>query len=239
MTNEEMDDLLELDEELSSEDSEIIDIDTVESVEDIEAKEEDFDSVIAGFESLSAEIDAGRTTDVAKASKKFESLSDAFNVSMDGMDDELDTIISEAKGEIVEHIQNGGAVTPTLKETAFNVDNLGEDFKDMRRTLKDSLSDSRAIQKKFTDEMLMSTIEDISPQVLMGYSELMKAVTKQVEVLAKIYKDVADTQVKLKEYLKTEQMVEDRDGPAGTTNVQNNYILTTNDLIDKFLPKSN
>lgn len=235
MTENEIDDLLDLG--IEEEETPVQEVQEVKTEIEAEIVEDttNFDEVLEGFQSLAEEIETN-PTDIAKASKKFDSLSEAFGVSSEAMEEELDEMISEAKGEIVEHVKGGFPVTDDIKASAFNVDGLGSDFVKMRRILLDSLDDSRAIQKKFTDEMLMTTIDDIPSTTLMGYSELMKAVTRQAEVLAKIYKDVAETQVKLKAYLREEQAVKDQEGPGGTTNIQNNYILSTKDLIDKFNP---
>jgi hypothetical protein len=166
--------------------------------------------------------------------KKYEKIAEAFDVKVEDMSEDIEEIIEETKSDIVKHQAEKLPVSDEIKESAFNIDLLTEDFASMRETIKSSLENGRQVQQKYTDEIMINSVTEISPTVLMGFSELMKAVAKQVELLSRIYKDVAETQVKLKTYMKKEQMVEDTNG-SGTTNIQqNNYIMSTQDLIDKF-----
>lgn len=260
MTDNEMDDLLDLgiDESGNIETSNTTEEETTETneieqeiVQEVVVETEDlpwddddeiildFEDVLSGFQEVGKILDSNDSPRVvASVAKKFDSLSDAFGVSSEEMVDDLNNMIQETKKEAIAYKQKGYELSEEVRASAFSIDQLTNHFGVMIETLTSSLQDGRAIQKKFTDEMLMVSIEDISPTVLMGYSEVMKAVTKQVETISKIYREVAETQVKLKGYLKEEKMVDDAESAkGGTTNIQNNYILSTQDLINKFKPE--
>lgn len=208
-----------------------IEDDTDELIEDVDETTQEFLDIIDDFERSPTK------ENIASVSAKFDTLSDAFGVSSDAMTENIQEGIDTVRKDAVSYKSAGYEITEDIKASAFNIDLLSNDFAKMREILLDSLADGRAVQKKFTDEMLMVSIDDISPTILEGFSSLMKAVANQVQLLSKIYKDVADTQVKLKQYMRQEQMNEDLTGSKeGTTNIQNNYILSTNDLIKGFLP---
>jgi len=206
-------------------------VNTVELIEDVDETTQEFIDIIEQFEHNPSQ------ENIAGVAAKFDTLSDAFGVSSDAMTSNIQEGIDTVRKDAVEYKQAGYEITEDIKASAFNIDLLSNDFAKMRAILLDSLADGRAVQKKFTDEMLMVSIDDISPTILEGFSSLMKAVANQVQLLSKIYKDVAETQVKLKQYMRQEQMNDDINGSEnGTTNIQNNYILSTNDLINGFLP---
>lgn len=218
------------------EDEEESDYETEDESED-SVDEHDFESVLEGFQEIGATLETASTPrQIASVAKRFDSLSEAFGISSEDMVEDINSMIEETKREAVAYKKQGYELTEEIRASAFNIDQLTNHFGIMIETLTSSLQDGRAIQKKFTDEMLMVSIDDISPTVLMGYSEVMKAVTKQVETISKIYREVAETQMKLKGYLKNDKMEEDAKG-GGTTNIQNNYILSTQDLINRFKPE--
>ena len=205
------------------------------------ATEGEMEETVEGFIDIIDAFEARPTEDrLADVTTKFDTLADAFGTSNEDMKENIEAGIQEIRKDAVEYKAAGYEITEEIKASAFNIDLLSNDFAKMRSILLDSLADGRAVQKKFTDEMLMVSIDDISPTVLEGFSSLMKAVANQVQLLSKIYKDVAETQVKLKQYMRQEQM--DTEGGAGNDGtsqgigVQNNYIVTTNDLINGFLP---
>lgn len=207
--------------------------------ESTEEHAEKYDKTTQEFIDIVASFETQPTTDkIAEVSSKFNTLSDAFGISSEDMNDNIQAGINEIRKEATEYKEAGYEITADIKVSAFNIDLLSTDFGKMREVLLASLADGRAVQKKFTDEMLMVSIDEISPTILEGFSSLMKAVANQVQLLSKIYKDVADTQVKLKQYMRQEQMNIDIDeSKGGTTNIQNNnYILSTTDMINGFLP---
>ncbi len=215
----------------------------------IEVKETLETEVIPDVEVEPIQIDVMTDDNIEKAQKsntqssnvihKYAKLADAFEIKVDSMSEDIEDILDTTKDELVAYHKTN-ELTEDVKDSAFNIDLLTSDFGTMRKTILDTLKDGRLVQQKYTDEILLSSVADISPQILLGFSELMKAVAKQVELLSKIYKDVAETQVKLKSYMKKEQMIADANGEGsdGTTNIQNNYIMTTQELISKFIPES-
>ena len=87
---------------------------------------------------------------------------------------------------------------------------------------------------QFSNEITMDGV-DVKPQLLSSYAELNESCNSGIKLLAEIYKNIADTHLKIKKLQETENPEK-----SGSGQVTNNLVITdTNSLLKKILEKNN
>lgn len=169
--------------------------------------------------------------------KKYEGLAQAFEVTTQEMEQDLEKKVNEIKAEVIfetNHIpRNNEDRDGILSEMSNHVINLSSDFAIMRKTLLDNINSSRIILSSFSNEIVANGT-DTNPKLLSAYSELLESCNTSIKLLGGIYKDISETHLKIKKLLASEQETENTE-----TSTTNNTIIIANtaELLKKISSK--
>ena len=148
--------------------------------------------------------------------KKFETLAKNFEVTTQGMEDEIKSKILE-----VELLDEKFDIAENLTE---NLNNLSSDFSLMRNTLLDNISNTKRILKIISDSIELDG-SDVNPKTITGYSEILKNCNESIQLLGSIYKEISETHIKIKKVIDVESKDNSKNDLPQIT------IINTNDLL--------
>lgn len=106
----------------------------------------------------------------------------------------------------------------------INLENLVQDFKYVRKTLRETTDNGRRILQNVMMQLLDDKVKDPSALIL-SFSELNKAITDNMKLYVQSYKDISTIILNL-DKVKKEKPKDDK-----KQNVTNNLIISTADLI--------
>lgn len=155
---------------------------------------------------------------------KFEGLASAFEVTTKEMEENVKTKVQEIKDK--------NFLVPS--SDLINIETLANDFQIMRQSLISNIQSTQALLNQFSNEITMDGV-DVKPQLLSSYAELNESCNSGIKLLVEIYKNIADTHLKIKKLQETENPEK-----SGSGQVTNNLVITdTNSLLKKILEKNN
>jgi hypothetical protein len=166
-----------------------------------------------------------------REAQKFLGLIEAFDVQAEGMEKNL----QEAKTEILEDLEIVDGVPEELNSSLIESNELLSDFILVRQSLRDDIKATRILLSKLSEDMSSSHADDLSGSMIAAYAELKKSNIESMKLLMNSYSSVAKTQLDIKKLLsETRSLEQDSENISGTTtNIQNNFIGTTADVLEK------
>lgn len=167
--------------------------------------------------------------EVLRNAKKYLGLMEAFEVDAGNMEINMQV----EKTRIVEDLTPDHYKEDVIIESIIDADNLIEDFAMIRKNLQSNIKSTAIILEKFGHDLASSHAEDVSGQMLMGYSELIKSANTSMKLLIDSYERVAKIQVEVKKLLSENKDLDIENGDAEATTVNNviNFTGTPAELL--------
>lgn len=176
---------------------------------------------------------------------KSESLAQKMNRLTAQLTDNLDTAdeMVLTGDDIVEYVEEKTQDIELYQDNeistaeVINLDNLVDDFKYVRETLRENADNGRRVLNSVTYDLLDSD-DDKRASLIMSFAELNKAVADNMKLYVNSYKEISNVLLNL-------EKIKQQNGQSGTTNVTNNLNITnteaisTVDLIKKLAGKTN
>jgi len=204
---------------------------------ELEDRIEQYDKITGEFieneEAITEKILNSTPEEVLRDSKKFMSLCDVFEIDAGNMEENM----QKQKQELIEAVtpeHYKGETAELVQNSIIEADDLIEDFTLIRENLRRNIKSTSTLLEKFGGDLAASHAEDVSGQMLLGYSELIKSANTSMKLLIDSYSTVSKTQVEIKKLLSVNKDLDNENGEGDTTNIQNNYILgSTNELLEQ------
>ena len=166
--------------------------------------------------------------------KKYLGLMEAFDVKAGNMEENMKV----EKEKILELVTPEQYLEPSIVETIIDTNDLMEDFSLIRVNLRKNIKSTATILEKFGDDLAVSNAEEVSGQILLGYSELIKSSNTSMKLLIDTYSTVAKTQTEIKKLISTNKdLDENNENSGGTTNNIVNFIGTPAELLERLREK--
>ena len=137
---------------------------------------------------------------------KAESLADKMNKLSEKF--ELSTEMVLTGGDIVEFVEEKTQNISLLSEDytpteIINIQNMVDDFKYVRDTLKETTENGRRVLNSITLDLLDAE-DDARASLIISFAELNKAVTDNMKLYVQSYKDISTTLLNLDKIKKNE-----------------------------------
>lgn len=116
-----------------------------------------------------------------------------------------------------------------LPTEIVNLENMVEDFKFVRETLRENTENGRRVLNAVTLELL-DTDDDKRSSLILSFAELNKAVADNMKLYMQSYKDISNVLLNIDKIKKNQQL----EGPKtinNTLNVNTTEAVSTTDLI--------
>lgn len=161
--------------------------------------------------------------------KKYLGLMEVFNIDAGNMEQNL----QEEKQKIVNDLTPDHYKEPIITESIIDADNLIEDFAMIRKNLQSNIKATATILEKFGQDLASSHAEDVSGQMMVGYSELIKSANTSMKLLIDSYERVAQIQISIKKLLSENKDLDIKNGDAEASTVNNivNFTGTPAELL--------
>jgi len=176
-----------------------------------------------------------------KEAKKYQGLLEKFEVSAEGMEENLRKEQSKIVQSYKNDIQDSTETLEEVSKSIIETDSLIEDFSQIRNALKKNIENTSIILEKYSKDLTVSNAEDVSGSVLMGYSELIKASNTSMKLLMESYDSVSKTQLNIKKLAQESKHYEDKEGEGDegnqTYNINNAFIGDINDVLEQIRDK--
>lgn len=161
-------------------------------------------------------------------SKKFLKLIEEFNTSAEGMEQELqkerNEIIAKVKDEEIQ-------LNEEQQSNLIKSEELLNDFSLVREALREDIKSTKLLIEKLSQDMLLMDGEEISGSLVQAFAELKKGNVTSMKLLMDTYSNVAETQLKIKKFLKEQEKISEEKF-SNTTNIQiNSFEGTMTDLL--------
>ena len=111
----------------------------------------------------------------------------------------------------------------------INLDNMVNDFKFVRETLKENTENGRRVLNSVTLDLL-DTDDDKRASLIMSFAELNKAVADNMKLYVQSYKEISNVLLNIGK-IKKAQIGEDPKTVNNTLNINNHDVVSTADLI--------
>ena len=163
----------------------------------------------------------------------FTSLCDVFEIDTGNMEANMQV----QKKKIIEELTPEQYKEPEIVQSIIETDELMSDFTLIRSNLRVNIKSTSTLLEKFGNDLSASHAEDVSGQMLLGYSELIKSANTSMKLLIDSYSSVAETQVRIKKLISTNKDLDKQNseegadkGIPGVTNIVN-FVGSTSDLL--------
>lgn len=161
-------------------------------------------------------------------SKKFLKLIEEFGTSAEGMEQELqkerNEIIAKVKDEEIQ-------LNEEQQSNLIKSEELLNDFSLVREALREDIKSTKLLIEKLSQDMLLMDGEEISGSLVQAFAELKKGNVTSMKLLMDTYSNVAETQLKIKKFLKEQEKISEEKF-SNTTNIQiNSFEGTMTDLL--------
>lgn len=150
---------------------------------------------------------------------KFNNIANELGVSTKQMEENVKNKVSTLKKSNSLNVQNAVVTLETLQS----------DFQILRQNLMENIKSSQLVLTQFSTEIVAEGA-DVKPTLLSAYSELVESCNSSIKLMSMLYKDIADTYLKIK---KLEETNEERDNPEKSKTINNLIITNTEELLNK------
>jgi hypothetical protein len=202
-----------------------IDLDIEDIIGDILDDDIEIDiSIEATEKTVEVEVEPAKTgEEIMRNTKKYLSLMEAFDIDAGNMEENM----QKEKEKIVESLTPAHyKEEPQIVESIIDADDLISDFSLIRENLRQNIKSTSTILEKFGLDLASSHAEDVSGQMLMGYSELIKSANTSMKLLIDTYSTVSKTQVEIKKLLAVNKDLDVENGAADAQVVNNTINFT-------------
>jgi len=160
--------------------------------------------------------------------KKFLNIMNEFEISSGNMEKNINIV----ETEIIKDLKPIHYQEEAIIESIIDTKNLIEDFTLIRTNLKTNIETVTIMLTKLGNEISTSEAEDINPEILKGYSELIKSSNNSMKLLIDSYERVAKVQSEVKKFIKNIEDENNEGSTINTTNTTNNvFIGSSKDLL--------
>ena len=154
--------------------------------------------------------------------KKYLGLMEAFEIDSGNMEVNMQV----EKTKMLEELTPEHYKEEAIVESIIDSQNLIEDFAMIRKNLQNSIKATTTILEKFGQDLAMSHAEDVSGQMMIGYSELIKSSNSSMKLLIDSYERVAKIQVEVKKLISQNKDLDIENGIIEATTVNNTINFT-------------
>lgn len=171
---------------------------------------------------------------------KSESLADKMNRLTSKFSAQLDTAdeLQVTGDDVIEFVEEKTKDITLYKEDEYvasqivNLDNMVDDFKYVRETLKENIENGRRVLNSVTLDLLDADDESRA-SLIIAFAELNKAIADNTKIYLSSYKNISDILLNLDKIKKSEKEVFGKDGVNLTQNNLNinGAPISTVDLI--------
>jgi len=190
----------------------------------LEERIEQYDKITNEFtkneDAITNKILSSSPEEVIRDSKKFMSLCDVFEIDAGEMEENmLKEKEKTLKAITPEHYKEEIEVTSIIE-----TDDLMFDFTLIRKNLRNNIQSTSTLLEKFGEDLGSSHAEDVSGQMLLGYSELIKSVNTSMKLLIDSYSSVAKTQTEIKKLISLNKDLDEKNSEADETSSVTNIV---------------
>ena len=170
---------------------------------------------------------------------KSESLADKMNRLTEKLVDNLDTAdeMVLTGDDIVEYVEEKTQDISLYEEgglpasEVINLENMVNDFKYVRETLKENTDNGRRVLNSVTYDLLDSD-DDKRASLIMSFAELNKAIADNMKLYIQGYKEISNILLNL-DKIKKSQKLEQPQTINNTLNINSTETISTTELIKK------
>ena len=165
-----------------------------------------------------------------KNAKKYLKLIEEFETDAETMEEELE----KDRQEIIQKVQENEIILDEEQQrNLIKSEELLNDFSLVREALREDIKSTKLLIEKLSQDMMLMDAEEISGSLVQAFAELKKGNVTSMKLLMDTYSNVAETQLKIKKFIKEQEKLED--SPKQVTNVQiNSFEGTLTDLLSQF-----
>ena len=156
-----------------------------------------------------------------KNSKKYLKLIEEFDTDAQAMEVEL----QKNRDEVKETIKSQKVIlNEEQQNNLIKSEELLNDFSLVREALREDIQSSKLLIAKLAEDMMLLDSEEISGSLVQAFAELKKGNVTSMKLLMETYSNVAETQLKIKKFLKEHAKLEKEENETAKsiTNVQIN-----------------
>jgi hypothetical protein len=172
-----------------------------------------------------------------REAKKFLGLMEAFEIEAGNMESNM---IKE-KEKIIKEVTPEQYSEPQIVNSIIETDDLMSDFSLIRINLRKNIKSTSTLLEKFGQDLAASHAEDVSGQMLLGYSELIKSANTSMKLLIDTYSTVAKTQNEIKKLINLNKNLDNEIGDNiednSVTNIVN-FVGTPAEMLASLKSKS-
>jgi len=168
--------------------------------------------------------------EIMRDSKKFSTLCDVFDIDAGNMEENM--LVEKKK--IIEDLTPEQYKEPLIVQSIIDTDELMEDFTLIRINLRKNIKSTSMLLEKFGEDLAGSHAEDVSGQMLLGYSELIKSANTSMKLLIDTYSTVSKTQNEIKKLIHQNKDIDEQNN-GDITNNSITFIGSPAELLDSLL----
>lgn len=167
---------------------------------------------------------------------KADSLAEKMNRLTEKFSEHIETAeeLHVTGSDVIELVQEKTKDVSLYKEDTYvaseivNLNNMVEDFRYVRETLKENIENGRRVLNSVTLDLL-GCDDDTRAQLVVAFAELNKAIADNTKIYISSYKNIADILLNLDKIKKKEKEVFEAE--HGVQNVTNNLTINAPDPI--------
>lgn len=163
-----------------------------------------------------------------REAKKFLGLIEAFEVSTEGMEENL----RASKDEIRQKLEVKETIPPELTMSLIDSEEFLSDFILVRESLREDIKVTKLIISRLGNDIASTHVDDLSGNMVLAFAELKKGNVVSMKLLMDSYSSVAETQLKIKKLISEIETIENNT-KDGIINIQNNFIGSAADIMKK------
>jgi len=170
--------------------------------------------------------------EVLRDSKKFLSLCEAFDINAGNMEENM----QNEKKKIIDSLTTSdlqNVDVENVNTSIIETEDLMKDFSFIRKNLRANIDSTSILLEKFGNDLSASHAEDVSGQMLLGYSELIKSSNTSMKLLIESYSSVSKTQNEIKKLIQENKTIESEQSQIdnSVTNVVN-FVGTPYEMLE-------
>lgn len=166
--------------------------------------------------------------------EKMNKLTEKFNLAEELIVDSDDIVdfVQEKTTDITLYASNNLEDTSITSVDLINLNNMVDDFKYIRDTLRETTDNGRRVLNVVTIDLLDSE-DDKRAELISSFAELNRAVGDNMKLYMQSYKDISTVLLNLDKIKKNEKDDKTKVNVTNNLNITNTETISTADLIKK------